>query len=471
MIVNLFLWFLLSIILAAIVSPVPVRFRSRFQVLTRSPQTAVVSRVNRITIIIPLLLLASRANLLAADWPQWRGPERTGHAPPGEKMVRIPAQPPVLWRLPIGEGFASPVVSSGKVFYFDNKAGKETLHAIATADAKELWAVSVDDTFKDEQGPPGPRCTPVVDGDRVYAQSGKGELQCVRVADGQRLWRVNFTNDFGAAFLGEDSKVPGAAEHGYTAAPVIAGDRLIACVGGTNGAGIVCFAKRTGAILWKSQDDLAAYAAPMVATVAGVNQAICFTVEGLVALTPDQGRLLWRVPIKTTYGRNCITPVIVDDWVIAGSYKAGLVGVKVTGDRSGLKAEQKWVNKAGAMNFSSPVAVGRHLYGLGPTRNLICVEVETGRIVWSKDNFAVTPDNGFASFVVLGENILVCTDLGEVVLMGADPVQFRQLGRAQVCGRNWCHPAYADGRLYVRDGLRSTGNLFCLELGERQPAR
>src|SRR5258708_4941727 len=84
--------------------------------------------------------------------------------------------------------------------------------------------------------------------------------------DGRRIWRVKFTNDLGAACLGEGSKVPGGGEHGYTAAPLIVGERLIACVGGINGAGIVCFAKHTGLVLWKSQNDLAAYAAPMLAT-------------------------------------------------------------------------------------------------------------------------------------------------------------------------------------------------------------
>ena len=95
----------------------------------------------------------------------------------------------------------------------------------------------------------------------------------------------------------------------------------MACVGGTNGAGIVCFAKRTGKIVWKSQNDLAAYAAPMNAVLAGVNQVVCFTVEGLLGLDPEKGNLLWRVPLKTNYGRNCTTPVIVDDWVVAGSYR------------------------------------------------------------------------------------------------------------------------------------------------------
>jgi outer membrane protein assembly factor BamB len=379
--------------------------------------------------------------------------------------VTLATEPKQAWRLAIGEGFASPVVASGRVFYFDNQGGKETLHAIRAQDAGELWRAVVDDTFADEQGPPGPRCTPVVDGDRVYAQSGKGELQCLGVADGRCRWRVNFRTDFGSAFLGEDSPVPGAAEHGYTAAPVVADHRLIACAGGTNGAGVVCFDKQTGRILWKSQNDLAAYAAPMVATLAGARQVVCFTVDGLIGLALDDGSLAWRVPLKTPYGRNCTTPVIIDNWVVAGSYRAGLVGVRVSTRGTGMIAERAWVNPKAAMNFSSPVVVNRHVFGLGPSKNLICVEVETGRITWSQEGYiSRSADVAYAAFLVLGERLLVCTDSGELILAAADPVAWHELGRAQACGVNWCNPAYADGRLYVRDGIRATGTLYCLDL-------
>jgi outer membrane protein assembly factor BamB len=356
-------------------------------------------------------------------------------------------------------------VAGGKVFYFDNQAGKETLHSIRASDARELWRATVDDTFTDEQGPSGPRCTPLVDGDRVYAQSGKGELQCLSVADGSRLWRINFLKDFGAAFLGEDSPVPGAAEHGYTAAPVIADQRLIACVGGTNGAGVVCFEKHTGRLVWKSQNDRAAYAAPIVATLAGTEQCICFTVDGLIGLALDDGKLLWRVPLKTPYGRNCTTPTVVDNLVVVGSYQAGLVGIKVFADGLGLKAESVWLNKNAPMNFSSPVSLGRHLFGLGPARQLICVEVESGQIVWSKQAYLTTAaEVAHASFLVLGDNILVCADDGLVTLIAGDPVTFRELGRARACGMNWCNPAYADGRLYLQDGIKKNAHLYCLEL-------
>src|SRR6266702_8382509 len=138
------------------------------------------------------VLLLATSPLHADDWAQWRGPTRNGHAASDAPLLTgLPAEAKVIWRLKVGEGFASPVVAAGKVFYFDNQAGKETMHALQADDAKELWRATVDDTFQDEQGPPGPRCTPVVDGDRVYAQSGKGELQSLSVADGDRHRLVN----------------------------------------------------------------------------------------------------------------------------------------------------------------------------------------------------------------------------------------------------------------------------------------
>jgi len=405
----------------------------------------------------------------AEDWPQWRGPNRTGRVAEGAPApARLPAAPKEVWRLPIGAGVASPVVAGGKVFYFDNQDGKETLHAIKAGDARELWRAAVDNALTDEQGPSGPRCTPLVDGDRVYAQSGMGELRCLSVADGHPLWRVNFTNDFGAVFFGEDTPVPGAAEHGYTASPVIADRRLIACVGGTNGAGVVCFEKTTGKVLWKALNDRAAYAAPLIATLGGVEQAVCFTVEGLVGLALADGALLWRAPLKTPYGRNCATPVVVGDWVVAGSYQAGLMAFKIAAENPGLTASRVWVNKQLAMNFSSPVAVGTRLYGLGPNRQIVCAEVETGRIAWSQGGYiAAAAGSAHAAFLVLGGNVLVFTDGGELALLAAEPAACRELGRATVCGPNWCNPAYAAGRLYFRDGLKTTGNLYCLELVPR----
>jgi len=407
--------------------------------------------------IVPLYI----AHVSAADWPQWRGPQRTGEVPPGEPVpVTLPAEPKVVWRMPIGEGFASPVVSAGRVFHLDNQDAQEIAHAVDAATGKELWRATLYSSHKDGFGI-GPRCTPVADGDRVYFQSAKGEFQCLNAADGKVIWRKNFVDDFGAIYIGEKGKAAGASRHGAAGSPVIDGENIIVQVGSATGASIVAFNKKSGAVVWKAENDQTAYAAPIIATVAGVRQFLSFTAEALLALDPRDGRLLWRVPLKTGLGRHVTTPVVSDDLVLVASHQIGLVATRIAKNGDALTASEAWVNKGMTMNFSSPVLVGGHLYGLGPAKNVVCTDAKTGMLVWEKTGLIQTSaDKAEAAFLVMGKNILMLTDGGELILFAADAQGFKEIGRTQACGVNWCNPAYADGRLYLRDARE----LICLQL-------
>src|SRR4051794_30128759 len=198
------------------------------------------------------LLLASGLLTLTArgsDWPQWRGPNRTGHVSPGAAVpAALSIEPKIVWRQKIGDGFASPVVAGGKVFYSDNHEGQETLHALEAGSGKEIWHANIDQAAGDHQGPAGPRCTPLVDGDRVYAQSLKGQLHCLKTSDGSLVWKVNYTTDFSAIFIGEKGNAQGAARHGNNGSPLIDGGQMFVNVGGTNGESVVCFQKETGKV-------------------------------------------------------------------------------------------------------------------------------------------------------------------------------------------------------------------------------
>ena len=408
-----------------------------------------------------LVLALGLAQLSAADWPQWRGPERDGHVSGGEPVpVALPTELKTVWRVPIGEGFASPVVSGRRVFYLDNHDAQEIAHAADVSTGKELWSAPVYSSHKDGFGI-GPRCTPVADGERVYFQSAKGEFQCLGAADGKVIWRKNFTDDFGAIYIGEKGKAAGASRHGAAGAPLIDGDHIIVQVGSAKGASIVAFDKRTGAVVWKAENDQTAYAAPIIATLAGVRQFLSFTAEGLIALDPRDGKLLWRVPLKTALGRHVTTPVVSGDLVIVASHQIGLVATRVAKNGGQLTAVEAWINKAMGINFSSPVVVGGHLYGLGPAKNVVCINLKTGALVWEKTGLIQTSgDMAEAAFLVMGQNILMLTDRGELVLFTADPAAYKELARTQACGTTWCNPAYADGRLYLRDARE----LVCLQL-------
>jgi outer membrane protein assembly factor BamB len=160
--------------------------------------------------------------------------------------------------------------------------------------------------------------------------------------------------------------------------------------------------------------------------------------------------------------------VIVENIVMVASKENSLMGVELAPEPAAVdpsapkwNAAVKWQTKDLYVNFSSPVAVGGYIYGLGPDKNLFCVETKTGRLMWSKEGFTIrSAEKAHLAIVVLGENLLLLTDSGELVLVAADPKEFKELGRVQVCGINWCNPAYADGKLFLRDGHE----LLCVDL-------
>lgn len=407
-----------------------------------------------LTRLLPAAFFVACAALpaFASDWPQWRGPDRTGFAPAGEKApASLPADGKPVWKIPVGEGFASPVVAAGKVFYLANVVTDEWVFAADAASGKEIWKAKLFASHKDGFGI-GPRCTPVVDGKLLFVQSCKGEFQCLNAEDGKQIWRKNFVEDFGAIYTGEKGQAAGGSRHGNAGSPVVDGPNIIVLVGSPKGASVVCFKKDTGGVVWKSENDQTAYAPPFIATLAGVKHVLVFTVDGLIGLDTADGKLLWRVPLKTNFGRHVTIPTVVDNIVMVASHQVGLVATRIKKDASGIKAEPAWTMAEMKINFASPVIIGKHLYGVGPAKNVVCIDTEKGTLAWEKTGVInSTPDKAHASFLVLGTNILMLNDSGQLILFAADPKEFKEVSRMQVCGFNWCNPAYVDGNLYVRD--------------------
>lgn len=404
---------------------------------------------------------------IAAEWPQWRGPDRTGRASSDTPALStLPAAPRVVWRVPAGEGFASPVVAGGRVFAMEAQDGKEVLRALDAEDGRERWRATIDETFRDSQGPPAPRCTPMAVDGRVYAQSCKGELVCLEAASGTRLWAVNYTRDFGAVFIGEKGNAPGATRHGNNGSPWVSDGVVYASAGSTNGAAMVALDAKTGAVRWKGGSEVASYAAPMIAEIGGTRQVVNFMADAVVGLEAASGTVLWRYPLKTAFARHVMTPLILGDTVILGSHQTGLMALKIARQGAGWSATQAWINREAAPNFSCPVAVGHWVFGLGPKRDVLCVDAREGTVAWAKTGWMTTPpDKAHVGMVTVGgKTVLMLTDGGELILFSAEGTECKELGRAQVCGANWCNPALVGTRIYLRDGGKGTGSWWCLDL-------
>jgi outer membrane protein assembly factor BamB len=407
-----------------------------------------------------LALAMSFLQAKAGDWPQWRGPNRTGHASANAtELSSLPKELKAVWKLSIGGGFSSPVIAGGKLAYLDEKDGQEVAHLLDAATGKEIRSVPYAEAFRDEWGT-GPRSTPILDGDRLYAQSCKGEFRCLNLADGKVLWRTSFEKDWGVKFLGGTANEGTASRRGNNGSGVIEGDRIILPVGSESGASLVCFDKLTGKVLWKTGHDEAAYSSFMVATLAGVKQVVAFTADALLGANLDDGKILWRVALRSDAKRHAVTPVVFGDTVIVSSWTFGQVALRISKEGDGLKAAQAWANKSSKINLSSPVLIGHCLYSQGPGRDYVGIDATTGKVCWSQPGFTAQARREYSSTIAAGEKLLVLAETGTLVLLRANPEKYIELGRAQVCGNTWCHPAFADGKLYVRDGR----SLACFDL-------
>src|SRR5688572_24987187 len=398
-------------------------------------------------------------SILAGDWPQWRGPARSGHAATDlPAPAALPKELKPAWKLSVGGGHSAPIVAGNRLVYLDENGSREIAHVVDAATGKELWQVDYADRFQDEWGA-GPRATPIIDGERLYVQSCNGEFRCLSLADGKTIWQTNFEKDFGVKFLGSKANEGTASRRGNNGSGVIEGNRIVLPVGSTQGASLVCFDKLTGKVLWKSGSDEAAYSSFMSATLAGVPQVVALTGDALLGADLESGKILWRIPLKTNAKRHAASPVIYGDHVIVNSHTFGLISFKITRQSDGLKATPAWENKELKINLATPVLVDGFLYCQGANKDYVCVDAKTGELKWTQAGFGLGKKD-YASTIATGKNLLVLTEDGNLLLLEANPSKYSELGRVQVCGNTWSHPAYADGKLFVRDGRA----LQCIDL-------
>ena len=404
------------------------------------------------------------------DWPQWRGPTRTGYATPtsvgasgvGASITSLPKELKPVWKVEVGGGFSGPVLQGNALIYADENGSRELAHRLDAATGKEVWAVDYAKMESDEWGA-GPRATPMIEslrtGTNVYIQSMDGEFRCLDLASGKTIWQTSFEKDFGVKFLGSKAREGTASRRGNNGSGVIAGDKLVLPVGNTEGASLVCFNKSDGKVLWKSGTDEAAYSSFVTATLAGVPQVVAFTADALLGAALEDGKILWRVPLKTNAKRHAATPVIDGDNVIVNSHTIGLVAFKISKDSGGLKASPAWANTDLKINLATPVLVDGHLYCQGASKDYICADAATGKLKWSQAGFGLGRRD-YSSTIVVGKSLLVLTEDGTLILLQANPEKYTELARLQVCGNTWSFPAYANGKLYVRD----TRSLQCIDL-------
>jgi outer membrane protein assembly factor BamB len=398
---------------------------------------------------IPLAPLAN------TDWPQWRGSNRDGVSRETGLLDQWPDDgPPLAWKRPIGRGFSSFAVANGRLYTMDQEetgsTPEQSSECVVCLDARtgsELWRFRYPNRY-DERFGPGPRSSPAVDGDFVYAVGPTGILHCLHAGTGAKVWRCDLLEAFSAP----------AMQYGVSFSPLIEGNLIYVMPGGPNGNSVAALDKSTGALIWKALDDPASYSSPVAMTMDGVRQVLFLTNTALVSLTLD-GRKLWRFPWQAVGGFNIATPIVVGRYVfVASGYGKGCAMLEVTAGPDGtLRADRVYEHNRLRPYFASPVRVGDHIYGFDQM-DLVCMNVRTGAIAW-REKAIRTFKKG--SLVAADGHLIVFGEAGTLTLLEATPAEYREKSTCKISPtRCWAAPALAEGRLYVRDDAQ----IFCFDL-------
>jgi outer membrane protein assembly factor BamB len=397
------------------------------------------------------LTLTLTLTLAAADWPQWRGPDRTGVSTETGLLKTWPKDgPPRVWSVTgCGDGFSTVAVVEGVIYGTGAKGGKNVAWARKEADGSEIWNVAYAD------GGVEPNSTPVVSGGKVHVLTARGTLACLDATTGKAVWTKSFAGDFGAS-------VPG---WGFSESVLIDGNKLI-CTPGADAAAVVALNKDTGAVIWKTEvrrADAAGYASPVKATVGGVPMYITLLGQrgGVVAVHADTGKLLWQYTRVSNGTANIPTVVTRDDlvWCSTGYGDGGsaLLRLKAEGKDAVTITEVKHYRSNELQNHhGGMVLVGDHLYfGHGHNNGYpACVEFKTGTIKW-KENRGAAGGAGSAAVVYADGMLYFRYQNGVVVLIEANPEELNVAGSFREADRSgretWAHPVVANGKLYLRD--------------------
>ena len=354
----------------------------------------------------------------SVDWPQWRGPDRNGLSKETGLLSQWPRSgPTVAWSAAmLGAGYGSIAVQGDRVYVQGMRNNQSVVSVLNRADGKVVWVRILGPAGNNDRGP-GPRSTPTIDGDRVYALSETGDLACLRAADGMVIWQRNILKEF----KGENPNWL------LSESPLIDGDHVIVTPGG-RGAGVVALDKMSGKTVWVSKElsDGAGYSSPIVADVGGVRTIMTFTADAGVGVRASDGKLMWRNSSASNGTANIATPVYSDGKVFfTSSYGAGgaLLGLRASGNE--VRAQEIYFTRDMRNHHGGVVLVNGYIYGYNDSI-LTCLEFASGKMVWrdrSVGKGAVTYADGH--LYILGEDNVVG-------LVEATPAGYREKGRFSI---------------------------------------
>ncbi|MEZ6126906.1 MAG: PQQ-binding-like beta-propeller repeat protein [Planctomycetaceae bacterium] len=423
--------------------------------------------------------VSSASTFVAADdWPQWMGPQRDNVWRETGILSKFPeGGPKVLWRTPLAGGYSGAAVADGKLFItdyvtsddvkvgnFERKefTGTERVVCLNEKSGEVLWKHEYPVKYTISY-PSGPRCTPNIDGNRVYTLGAEGHLFCFDVASGKIIWQKDLKAEYGTK----------AALWGYSAHPLIDGDRLLTLAGGP-GSHIVALDKHSGKEIWKSSTSPEqGYSPPTIIQHGGVRQLILLKPDAVSSINPNDGTEYWSVPYQATNGSIIMSPVMSGDLLYAAGYSSKSLLLKLTSDKPG--ATEVWRDKKDVISPVNvqPFVVGDVIYGFDQKGVMRALQLPSGEKLWeTTDVIGKRPAGSETAFLVKHEDhFWMFTETGDLVIAKLSPEGYSEIDRAHVIepsnlafGRDvvWSMPAFANRHAYIRND----SEIICVDLSQ-----
>lgn len=412
---------------------------------------------------------------LAAEWPQWRGPNRDGVWPETGVTDRFDSSRlDAVWRTPIGSGYSGPTVWSGLVFVTDRlvePAQTERVHCLDAQTGKPVWMHEYPCEYRDVGYDAGPRASVTVDEGRAYSLGAMGHLFAFDARTGKILWQKDLNKDY-------KIRMP---KWGIAAAPLVDGDLLIVQVGGTN-ACYVAFEKTSGAERWRALEDNASYSSPIVIEQAGKRVMIAYTGDNVVGMNPQTGEIYWKhlfPPRQMVIG--IADPVVSGNRLFLTNFFDGSLMLELDQDK--LAVRKLW-QRAGqdeqntdALHsiISTPIFDGDHIYGVDSYGELRCLDAKTGDRIW--ESLEAVPKARWSTIHMIrnGGKVWMFNERGELIIAELSPKGFKELSRTKLIdptldqlrqrgGVTWAHPAFAYKHVFIRNDKE----LICADLNPRK---
>lgn len=389
------------------------------------------------------LLLFFALNANSADWPQWRGPNRDGISSETGLLPSWPkGGPAVVWKANgLGVGYSSLAIVNGRFYTQGQRARQQFVFAFDAKTGRKIWETPTSRDYRDDRGD-GPRGTPTIDGDRLYAMTGDGVLVSLEVASGKMVWSQNLAQKYGGS-------IPG---WGFSESPLIDGDRLIVMPGG-RGASLVSLNKRDGSLQWKTGSDRAGYSSAIVVTVGGVRQVLALSGESAIGVLEDNGELLWHYSKVSNRTANVATPIYHDGAVfLSTDYGTGCALLRL-GPKT--MSEAYFTNDM-KNHYSTSVLVDGYLYGYNDSI-LTAMQFATGKVAWKNRSV------GKGSVAYADKRLYLLSEDGQAGLAEPTPDAYREISRFEISKGSlptWSPPVISDARLYLRD----QDNLTCFDI-------